>query len=267
VQGLISAVRFEGVSRCYAGTWALHNICLSVPPGQFAVMLGPSGSGKSTLLRHVNRLEQPTEGTITIHGLDIADLNGRDLRRVRSQIGFIFQGFELVGPLTALENVLTGALSSVRGPRLGAWSYPKAMRSRAMEQLDRVGLAEMAHRRSETLSGGQKQRVAIARALMQEPSILLADEPVASLDPETSNEVMTLVRQIATRDALTVLCSLHQVDLALSWADRLIGLRQGEVVLDAPAATVTADQVLPLYQRPVPDSPELLDTSLTELTG
>lgn len=255
---LTPAVRFEGLGKAFAGNWAVKQVTLEVPPGQVAVLLGPSGSGKSTLLRHVDGLELPTEGRVLVHGQDVGALSGQELRRLRGRIGFVFQRFELVGPLSALENVLTGALARVRGPRLGVWTYPKALRQEAMEHLDRVGLADLAAQRSDTLSGGQLQRVAIARALMQEPSVLLADEPVASLDPETASEVMCLIRQIASRDALTVLCSLHQVDLALGWGDRIVGLRQGEVVLDAPAASLSTDQVLPLYQRPVPDALEQL---------
>jgi len=258
---LTPAVRFEGLGKAFAGSWAIRQVTLEVPPGQVAVLLGPSGSGKSTLLRQVDALESPTAGRVLVHGQDVGALGGRELRRLRGQIGFIFQRFELVGPLSALENVLTGASARVRGPRLGAWTYPKALRLQAMEHLDRVGLADLAAQRSDTLSGGQLQRVAIARALMQEPSVLLADEPVASLDPETASEVMGLIKQIATRDALTVLCSLHQVDLALGWGDRVIGLRQGDVVLDAPAASLTIEQVLPLYQKPVPNVLETLRLS------
>jgi len=255
---LVPAVRFEGLGKAFAGSWAIKQVTLEVPPGQMAVLLGPSGSGKSTLLRHVDALEVPTVGRVLVHGQDVGSLNGQSLRRLRGQIGFIFQRFELVGPLSALENVLTGASARVRGPRLGAWTYPKALRAEAMEHLNRVGLADLAAQRSDTLSGGQLQRVAIARALMQEPTVLLADEPVASLDPETSSEVMNLIREIASRDHLTVLCSLHQVDLALGWGDRIVGLRQGEVVLDAPASSLTVEQVLPLYQKPVPDALEPL---------
>jgi len=264
VPGLTPAVRFAQVSKAYADTWALRNVTLSVPEGQVVVLLGPSGSGKSTLLRHVDALEEPTEGEVWVHSDKVNDLTGKQLRRLRGGIGFIFQRFELVGPLSALENVLTGASARIRGPRLGAWSYPKALRIQAMAHLDRVGLAEVAVQRTDTLSGGQLQRVAIARALMQEPSILLADEPVASLDPESASEVMTLIREIADRDHLSVLCSLHQVDLALQWADRIVGLRQGEVVLDSPASALTTEQVLPLYQRLVPDSLDLCEELVLE---
>ena len=145
----------------------------------------------------------------------------------------IFQQFELVPSLTVLENVLTGALSRLRRPRLGLWAYPRAFRHTALTHLDRVGLLAQAYQRADRLSGGQQQRVAIARALMQDPEVLLADEPVASLDPESSIQVMALIREIAAESGLTVVCSLHQVDLALGWGDRVVGLRGGGVVLDA----------------------------------
>jgi phosphonate transport system ATP-binding protein len=254
------------VGKNFSGNWALKQVSFDVPQGQVVVLLGSSGSGKSTLLRHVDGFENPTTGQIWVHGQLVNGLKNTPLRKLRSQIGFIFQRFELVGPLSALENVLTGASARIRGPRLGAWTYPKALRNEAMEQLERVGLAQFAAQRTDTLSGGQLQRVAIARALMQHPSILLADEPVSSLDPESSHEVMTLIREIAARDGLTVLCSLHQVELALSWGDRIVGLRQGEVVLDTPTELVTKDQVLPLYQRPAPDAPDALTLPNTEFT-
>jgi phosphonate transport system ATP-binding protein len=165
----------------------------------------------------------------------------------------IFQQFELVGMLTVLENVLTGALARLRGPRLGTWSYPRAEKLAALGHLEAVGLADRAFQRADTLSGGQSQRVAIARALMQRPSLLLADEPVASLDPESTADVMTLIRQIARDNDLTVICSLHQVDLALGWADRIVALRSGGIVWNRMATELTREQVMAIYRDPVPD--------------
>lgn len=150
-----------------------------------------------------------------------------------------------------LENVLTGALGSLRGPRLGIWMYPKKLRERALAHLDRVGLLDKAYQRADTLSGGQQQRVAIARALMQEPEILLADEPVASLDPESSQQVMDLIREIAAERSLTVVCTLHQVDLALAWADRIVGLAHGSIVLDAPRESIDKARIMEIYGKVV----------------
>jgi len=242
-------VSFEGLGKRFGDAWALREVTLDVPERQVAVLLGASGSGKSTLLRLVDGLESPSEGRVVVQGTDVSAIRGRDLRTLRSKVGFIFQQFELVGPLTALENVLTGASARLRGPRLGAWSYPRSLRSEALDHLERVGLRAFAERRADTLSGGQQQRVAIARALMQHPAVLLADEPVASLDPESAVEVMALLRQVAACEALTVVCSLHHVELALSWGDRIVGLRSGSVVMDSPAADLTRDHVMGLYQR------------------
>ena len=245
------AVRIADLGKTYPGAKApaLTGVSLSVEPGEIVVLLGLSGSGKSTLLRHVNGLEVPTAGTVTSLGQEVAALRGRDLRALRGRIGFIFQQFELVGALTVLENVLTGGLSSLRGPRVGIFTYPRAMREKALGHLDHVGLLEFAYQRADQLSGGQQQRVAIARALMQDPEILLADEPVASLDPEPSGQVMSLIREIAAERSLTVICSLHQVDLALSWGDRIVGLRAGEVVLDTRTEGLSREQVMEIYGR------------------
>ncbi|WP_223622298.1 phosphonate ABC transporter ATP-binding protein [Microbacterium sp. EST19A] len=242
-------VRLAGVTKTFGTTTALKDVSLEVSRGEIVVLLGLSGSGKSTLLRHLDGLELPTAGSVEVLGQQVPALKGRPLRNLRSRVGFIFQQFELVPSLTVLENVLTGSLSGVRGPRLGLWGYSKASKLTALEHLDRVGLLDRAYQRSDTLSGGQQQRVAIARALMQRPDILLADEPVASLDPESSDQVMALIREIAADEGLTVVCSLHQVDLAISWADRIVGLRHGEVVLDTPTTDLTKAEVMEIYGR------------------
>ncbi|MBF0816318.1 phosphonate ABC transporter ATP-binding protein [Microbacterium paludicola] len=246
-----TAVQITDLGKTYPGATgpALTGVSLSVAPGEIVVLLGLSGSGKSTLLRHINGLETPSTGSVVSLGHDVASLKGRALRELRGRVGFIFQQFELVGPLTVLENVLTGALSTLGGPRVGLFMYPKSLREKALGHLDRVGLLERAYQRADTLSGGQQQRVAIARALMQDPDILLADEPVASLDPESSSQVMALIREIAAERGLTVVCSLHQVDLALSWGDRIVGLRAGEVVLDMTTENLTREQVMEIYGR------------------
>jgi phosphonate transport system ATP-binding protein len=241
------AVEVTDLTKRFGDTTALRDVSLRVHQGEVVVLLGLSGSGKSTLLRHVDALELPTSGTVRVDGTEVPRLRGRQLRELRSRVGFVFQQFELVPALTVLENVLTGSLATLRGPRLGLWSYPRRLKRTALGHLDRVGLLDRAYQRADTLSGGQQQRVAIARALMQDPTVLLADEPVASLDPESSDQVMRLIREIAADRGLTVLCSLHQVDLALSWADRIIGLRHGEVVLDTRTDGLSKAQVMEIY--------------------
>ncbi|MFD5865008.1 phosphonate ABC transporter ATP-binding protein [Agromyces sp. NPDC127015] len=250
-------IEVDGLTKRFGTTVALRDASLEVARGEIVVLLGLSGSGKSTLLRHLDGLEIPTSGSVRVLGREVPRLSGRRLRALRSRIGFVFQQFELVPSLTVLENVLTGALAELRGPRLGLWSYPRRLKLAALAHLDRVGLLDRAYQRADTLSGGQQQRVAIARALMQDPEILLADEPVASLDPESSEQVMALIREIAMDAGLTVVCSLHQVDLALSWGDRIVGLRHGEVVLDTPASGLTKAEVMEIYGRVATATAEL----------
>jgi phosphonate transport system ATP-binding protein len=243
-------VQLEGVSKRFApDVLALDDVSFSIRAGEVTVLLGLSGSGKSTLLWHLNGLHRPTAGTIIVLGTDVATSGGAELRRLRRRIGFVFQQFHLIGSLTALENVCTGALGTLRGPRLGLLTYPQRVRLAALEQLDRVGMAARPFQRADTLSGGQQQRVAIARALLQRPEILLADEPVASLDPESAAQIMQLISDISREDRLTVLCSLHQVEVALSWGDRLIGLRSGRVVLDESFAVLGRSDVMSIYSQ------------------
>ena len=257
------------VTKDFGSTRALHTVSLTVEPGEVVVLLGLSGSGKSTLLRHLDGLEFPTTGTVEVLGQNVPTLKPKALRTLRGSVGMIFQQFELVPSLTVLENVLTGALSRLAGPRLGLWSYPKSLRHTALTHLDRVGLLEKAYQRADQLSGGQQQRVAIARALMQSPKVLLADEPVASLDPESSAQVMRLIREIAADDGLTVVCSLHQVDLALDWGDRIVGLRHGKIVLDTSTEGLSKSQVMEIYGRVTTSSAELraIETELADVPG
>ena len=229
---------------------ALDQVSITVPTGQLLVIIGLSGAGKSTLLRHLNGLHLPTEGSVEVLGQDVPALTRPELRHLRRDIGFVFQQFNIVGRVTCIENVLSGALGRIRGPRIGAMMYPKWLRIEAFEQLQRVGLADRAWQRTDTLSGGQQQRVAIARSLMQKPKLVLADEPVASLDPEISGQVMDLLVQCCIEDNITVICSLHQVELALGWTDRLIGLRDGKVVMDTPVDdSLNQDDVMNVYRE------------------
>ena len=229
---------------------ALDGVSLSIAEGQLTVIIGLSGSGKSTLLRHLNGMQQPTSGTVEVLGRTVPELSTKDLRLLRREVGFVLQSFNIVGRVSCLENVMAGALGRLRGPRYGVLSYPKTIRREALEQLERVGLGDRAFQRTDTLSGGQQQRVAIARTLMQRPRLVLADEPVASLDPEISGQVMDVLFRSCVEDNITVVCSLHQVDLALGWANRLIGLRDGSVVLDvAVDSDLDESRVMDVYRR------------------
>lgn len=235
---------------------ALRGVSFEVMPGSLTVLVGRSGSGKSTLLRCINGLERPTSGTVEVFGQEPAALRPHDLRKLRRRIGFVFQNFNLVGRNMALENVLSGALGRLRGPRYGPMTYSAELRREALQQLDRVGLADKAFQRADTLSGGQQQRVAIARMLFQKPDLVLADEPVASLDPESSRQVMELLLKICAEDHLTVICSLHQLDLALGWADRVIGMRLGRIVLDREASELTEQETMAVYELDPEEDPE-----------
>ncbi|MEL7156522.1 MAG: phosphonate ABC transporter ATP-binding protein [Actinomycetota bacterium] len=237
---------------------ALDDVSFSVPAGQLMVIIGLSGSGKSTLLRHLNGLHQPTSGSVEVLGRPVSSMRGRPLRELRREVGFVFQQFNIVGRLSCMENVLSGALGRLRGPRPGVLAYPRSLRQEALDQLERVGLGDRAFQRTDTLSGGQQQRVAIARTLMQKPRIVLADEPVASLDPEISGQIMDLLFRACVEDNITVLCSLHQVDLAMGWANRLIGLNEGKVVLESMVdETLDHDRVMEVYQRLDPEGRKL----------
>jgi len=242
------AVHLNQVTKDFAQTRALDAVNLTVPAGQMLAILGASGSGKSTLLRTLNGLVAPTSGTVQVLGCDVTSARGRQMRQLRCGVGFIFQQFGLVGRLSVMENVLSGALGRIRFPRAGVLSYPRGLRLEALSHLERVGLADRAFQRSDTLSGGQQQRVAIARTLMQRPTLLLADEPVASLDPETSAAVMSLLLEICQEKGLTVIASLHQVELARGWADRLVGMRSGSVVLDGSPRDLSGDEVMEIYR-------------------
>jgi phosphonate transport system ATP-binding protein len=243
-----TAVRLHQVTKDYAETRALDAVDLTVPAGQMLAILGASGSGKSTLLRTLNGLVVPTSGTVEVLGTEVTKARGAELRRLRTGVGFIFQQFGLVGRLSVMENVLSGALGRIRFPRAGVLSYPRSLRLEALSNLDRVGLADRAFQRSDTLSGGQQQRVAIARTLMQRPTVLLADEPVASLDPESSAAVLALLLEICQEKGLTVITSLHQVELARGWADRLVGMRAGRVVLDGSPKDLGSEEVMEIYR-------------------
>ena len=226
-------IRVRALSKEYpGGTRALDGVSLDIAPGEFVALIGPSGAGKSSLLRCLNGLVVPTAGEVTIDGETVTGASEDRLRRIRARIGFVFQQFNLLHRLSVLENVLVGRLAHTpRWRSLVAW-FPAADVARARGVLGRVGLDGLADRRVDTLSGGQQQRVAIARALVQEPSVLLADEPMASLDPALAHTVMELLRRINQEDGITVITSLHVLELAQAYGRRIIALRDGHVVHD-----------------------------------
>lgn len=223
----------ERLTKIYPdGTRALSEVSFTVEDGEFMAIIGLSGAGKSTLLRCINRLVEPTSGRVIWNGVDITAASPRELRRIRRQIGMIFQQFNLVKRATVLTNVLTGRLGYVN-PWLSLLGYfPPSEVRRAMRALERVGLADLADKRADELSGGQQQRVGIARALMQEPRLLLADEPVASLDPVLAHSILRYIEELNRKDGVTVLCSLHFLDLVHRYATRVIGLKDGVKVFD-----------------------------------
>jgi phosphonate transport system ATP-binding protein len=229
------------------GHTALSQFNLTVNAGEMVVVLGSNGSGKSTFLKCVVGLNRPTTGTIDVAGNDLARLAGEDLRKARLPLALISQHGNLVRRRSVLANVCTGSLGRCRTFATALGYLPREELEPSMACLASVGLTHLAHQRAGTLSGGQAQRVAIARALLQRPQVLLADEPVASLDPEAADDVMRLLRRLATQDGLAVVCVLHQTELATRYADRLVGLRQGRLMFDQPASSVDSEQIAGLY--------------------
>jgi len=212
------------------GTVALRNVSFTVEAGEFLIIIGLSGSGKSTLLRCINRLIEPTEGQILWDGADITDADSTELRNIRRQIGMIFQHFNLVRRSNVITNVLGGRLGYIsQWPSL-LHRFPKKDRKMAMQALERMGIADQAFKRADELSGGQQQRVGIARALMQQPKMILADEPVASLDPVLAHSILDHLEMLNQEEEITILCSLHYLDLVQQYSSRVIGLRAGELV-------------------------------------
>jgi phosphonate transport system ATP-binding protein len=212
------------------GTRALTDVNFEVEAGEFLVIIGLSGSGKSTLLRCINRLIEPTEGKIVWDGVDITSLDQNQLRQTRRQIGMIFQHFNLVKRSNVLTNVLSGRLGYVNPTKTLLHRFPAKDRKMALDALKRVGISDQAYKRADELSGGQQQRVGVARALMQQPRMILADEPVASLDPVLAHNILGYLEKMNQEEGITVLCSLHYLDLVQRYASRVIGLRDGKIV-------------------------------------
>jgi phosphonate transport system ATP-binding protein len=241
-------LRIEGlVKRYQTGDLALKGIDFDVPDGQVMALIGPSGAGKSTVIRCVNRLVEPTAGTITLNGAVITGLGPGELRRARRRMGMIFQEFALVERLSVMENVLSGRLGYVGFWRSWFRRFPQADIDEAFRLLARVGLDDMADKRADELSGGQRQRVGVCRALIQDPELLLVDEPTASLDPKTSRQIMRLIKELCAERRLSAIINIHDVMLAQMFAERIVGLRLGEVVFDGPPDGLTAETLTQIY--------------------
>ncbi len=243
-------LQVTNLTKIYEGSVsALDSVSFNVPRGQFLAIIGLSGSGKSTLLRCINRLVEPTSGQILWDGTDVTAASEEELRQIRRKIGMVFQHFNLVYRSSVLTNVLTGRLGYVNP----AWSllnrFPKTDVDKAMQQLARVGIADKAKQRADELSGGQQQRVGIARAMMQDPEIILADEPVASLDPVLAHSIMQYLEKINQEDGVTVLCSLHFLDLVHRYADRVIALNQGKLVFDGLPQEIDDQRFKDIYGK------------------
>jgi len=247
---------FDSVSKKFGKTSAVESISISIPRGQFVGVIGRSGAGKSTLLRMINRLTDPSSGSIAWDGQPVTALGGRALRHWRQQCAMIFQQFNLVGRLDVLNNVLMGRLSHTSAPRSLCKLWSRKDRAIAIAALDQFDIAGLAAQQADSLSGGQQQRVAICRALVQEPEIVLADEPVASLDPRNAKIVMDALQRINRHFGLTVLCNLHSLDLARSYSDRLVGMAAGRVVFDDVPAALTEAAARELYGM---EADEVLD--------
>ena len=238
----------EGLVKQYpTGDKALRGVSLTVPKGQIMALIGPSGAGKSTLIRCVNRLVEPTQGRITLAGTDVTALSRRGLRQARRQMGMIFQEFALVERLTVMENVLSGRLGYVGFWRSWFRRFPTTDVAAAFSLLERVGLGGFEDKRADALSGGQRQRVGIARALLQNPTLLLVDEPTASLDPKTSRQIMRLLRELCQERGLAAIINIHDVALAQMFAERIVGLKAGEIVYDGPPDGLSPETLTTIY--------------------
>ena len=251
-------IEFKNVYKTYPnGFTALKNVNLNIEQGEFVAIIGLSGAGKSTILRCINRMHDITAGTLTVDGIDVSKLKGKELRRFRRKIGMIFQSFNLVTRSTVIKNVLTSMVPDMPWYKTLLGLYSKEQKMQALEAIDKVGILDKAYSRCDELSGGQQQRVALARTLNQNPTIILADEPVAALDPVTAKMVMSDFKRINEEMNITILINIHHVDLALDYATRVIGIRDGEIVYDGPTSEVTQEVLDVVYKgNSVPNSKE-----------
>lgn len=241
-------IEFKDVNKTYPnGVTALNNVNLTIDQGEFVAIIGLSGAGKSTLIRCINRMHDINEGTLTVNGVNVGKLKGKQIRRFRRKIGMIFQSFNLVTRTSVINNVLISTVPELSWWRKFLGLFPEEKKVDALEALDKVGILDKAYNRVDQLSGGQQQRVALARTIAQHPDIILADEPVASLDPVTAKVVMDDFKKINKETNMSILINIHHVELALEYADRVIGIRQGEVVYDGKSEDVSQDVLDEIY--------------------
>jgi phosphonate transport system ATP-binding protein len=248
--GGVPVVSLDDVCKSFArgNIVAVKKVSFAVRRGEFLVVLGPSGAGKSTLMRCINHLAEPTSGRVFVNGREVTGA-ARELRKLRQGIGMVFQQFNLVPRLSVIMNVLAGRLSYRSAWRSLFYSFTREDRTIALEALEMVGLGHKAFQRADTLSGGEQQRVGIARALAQRPSVILADEPVASLDPKIARQVLGYLKDISQRLGISVICNLHQIDFAREYAQRIIGLARGEVIFDGRPEELTPEVIERIYAR------------------
>lgn len=246
----MTLLQVEGLSKVYPdGTKALDNLDLTINPGEFVVVIGPSGAGKSTLLRSLNRMIEPTDGKIQFKGSETMGIKGIRLRELRRHMGMIFQGYNLVTRVSVLRNVLHGRLGYMSAFKGALGLFSKSDTEAAKKMLQRVGLFEQMYKRADELSGGQQQRVGIARALAQRPDLILADEPIASLDPASSETIMNYLYTICNEEGIACLCNLHQVDIAKKYASRIIGIHKGTKVFDGTPDELTDEMIRLIYNQ------------------
>lgn len=247
IEAPVLAIR--GLSKSFGTRQVLNDVSFDIAPGEFVVVLGPSGTGKSTLFRCITRLTEPDRGEVRCDGVTVTGLKGRGLPEFRRHVGFVFQQFNLVKRLNAIDNVLAGRLADAPLWRVLLRRFDESDRQYALNCLDAVDLLDYAYCRADSLSGGQQQRVAIARALAQGGKMIIADEPIASLDPETALGVLRTLKNIAHQRRIGILCSLHQAELATQMADRILGFRDGRLVLDKSTSNISIDDTRRLYFR------------------
>lgn len=241
------------VMKCYDGVRpALDDISFSVRKGEFVSVIGPSGAGKSTLLRCINRMIEVSEGEVRFEGVSVGRLGRGDLKKVRSKIGMIFQHYALVERLTVIENVLHGRLGSKSTLAGALGRYSRDEKRQAMELITMLGLADHVYQRCDRLSGGQKQRVGIARALVQDPKMILCDEPIASLDPSAAKVIMEQLRRFASEMHISLIVNLHQVDVALKYSDRILGVNKGRIVFDGGPGELSPERIAEIYGTEAP---------------
>jgi phosphonate transport system ATP-binding protein len=243
-------IEFRNVVKTYPGdVKALQGVTCTIQQGEFVAIIGLSGAGKSTFIRCINQMHTITSGELIVNGFDVSQLKGNDLRQFRRKIGMVFQSFNLVKRTTVIKNVLTARVAEMPLWKSIMGLYTKEDKILALTALDNVGILDKAYKRADTLSGGQAQRVALARCLAQKPDIILADEPVASLDPLTSQQVMEDFVKINKEFNITVVANMHHVDIAKKYANRIIGIKAGKIVFDGPSSTITNDDLTNIYGR------------------